>query len=110
MLTVGAEPSTRRKQKHKRVRRQRTPKRLNVERIVGVWHKVTPRYCSMRLLLPVLGLIIFGIFMIYSASNYNAKIYYDDPFYYTVKQLIGLVLGLIGLALMYFIKYSWMQR
>lgn len=73
-------------------------------------HKITPRYCDLRLLLPVLGIVVFGIFMIYSASNYNAKIYYDDSFYYTVKQLIGLLLGAIGLGLMYFVDYRWLGR
>jgi len=55
-------------------------------------------------------LVIFGVLMIYSASNYNAQIYYNDPFYYTIKQLIGLVLGIVGLGVMYFVNYRWLQR
>ena len=43
----------------------------------------------------------------YILSGENAKIYYNDPFYYTVKQLIGLVLGVVGLMIMYFAsKYN----
>ena len=91
-------------------RRKRPPRKINLGKIVGFIHKITPRYCDLSLLLPVLCLVVFGVFMIYSASNYNAQVYFDDPFYYTVKQLIGLVLGGVGLGLMYFIDYHWLQR
>ena len=114
MLSIGDKRVTQvRRGYHVRktkVRKQHFPKSVNLSRIVGFVHKITPRYCDIGLLIPILGLVIFGVLMIYSASNYNAQIYYGDPFYYTVKQLIGLVLGLIGLGLMYFINYHWLQR
>lgn len=94
-----------RKNKHKK-----TLKSVNVPKIVAFIHKITPRYCDTWLLVPVLGLVVFGVFMIYSASNYNAEIYYSDGFYYTIKQLIGFVLGLVGLLVMYFIDYHWLQK
>ncbi|MCM1404485.1 MAG: putative lipid II flippase FtsW [Prevotella sp.] len=111
MLSVADAPSVRQvRVRQRKVKRKRPPKNLNVTKIVGFVHKITPRYCDIGLLLPVLGLIIFGIFMVYAASNYNAQVYYDDPFYYTVKQLIGFVLGIVGLSLMYFVDYHWLQR
>lgn len=111
MLSVADAPSTRHvRVRQRKVKRKRPPKNLNVVKIVGFVHKITPRYCDVGLLLPVLGLVIFGIFMIYAASNYNAQVYYDDPFYYTVKQLIGFVLGIVGLGMMYFVDYRWLQR
>lgn len=112
MLTVVASRKINRKTRfrQRKIRREKTPKNVNVSKIVGFLHKITPRYCDLWLLVPVLSLVVFGIFMIYSASNYNAKIYYDDSFYYTIKQLIGFVLGIIGLLIMYFIDYHWLQK
>ncbi len=102
------------KTRHKRClrnsRRKRPPKSLNIEKIVLGIRKITPKYCDLGLLLPVLVIVIFGVLMVYSASNYNAKVYYDDAFYYTIKQLIGVMLGLVGLGLMYFIDYHGLQR
>ena len=105
MLTVADASSTRRvlMRERKAKKGKRLPKSVNVDKIVGFIHKTTPRYCDLWLALVVVGLAIFGILMIYSASNYNAQVYYDDPIYYTVKQLIGLVLGIVGLIIMYFI-------
>lgn len=112
MLTVADASSTRRvlMRERKAKKGKRLPKSFNVDKIVGFIHKTTPRYCDLWLALVVVGLAIFGILMIYSASNYNAQVYYDDPIYYTVKQLIGLVLGIVGLIIMYFIDYHWLQR
>ncbi len=111
MLSVADASSARHvRVRQRKVKRKRPPRSLNVTKIVGFMHKITPRYCDMGLLIPVFGLVIFGIFMIYAASNYNAQVYYDDPSYYTVKQLIGFVLGVVGLGIMYFIDYRWLQR
>lgn len=94
----------------RKVKRKKMPRCLNVTKIVECFRKITPRYCDVKLLLPVIALVVFGIFMVYSASNYNAKIYYGDAFYYTFKQMIGFLLGVTGLGLMYFIDYRWLQR
>ncbi len=110
MLSVVASGVKTHRVHKKKIRRTKTPKNVNLTKIVGFFHKITPRYCDLGLLLPVVGLVIFGIFMIYSASNYNAQVYYGDAFYYTVKQLIGLVLGIVGLFIMYFIDYHWLQK
>lgn len=110
MLTVADAPVRHKHIRHKKVKKKRSPRSLNVPKIVNVIQKMTPRYLDLKLLIAVLGLTVFGIFMIYSASNYNAQIYYGDPFYYTVKQLIGLVLGIIGLVIMYYVDFRWLQR
>lgn len=110
MLSVVASVAKTHRMRKKKVRRKKTPKNVNLTKIVGFFHKITPRYCDLGLLIPVLGLVVFGIFMIYSASNYNAQVYYGDAFYYTVKQLIGFVLGIVGLFIMYFIDYHWLQK
>ena len=113
MLSVADASSARhksiklRKVKKKRIR---SPKSLNVEKIVSFFDRMKPKFFDLKLCLMVLGLVTFGVFMIYAASNYNARIYYDDPFYYTVKQLIGFFIGIIGLFVMYFIDFHWLQR
>lgn len=94
----------------KKVKRQRVPKNLPVTQIMALTRRLTPRYCDLKLLLAVLGLSIFGILMIYSASKYNASVHYGDAFYYTIKQLIGLVLGIVGLGIMYFINYRHVKK
>ena len=99
------------KRRMRKIKKQRRPlKGINIEKIADRIHKITPRYCDLWLLLPVLGVVVFGIFMIYSASSYNAQVYYDDAFYYTVKQLIGLVLGLVGLGIMYWVDYHLLRK
>lgn len=110
MLSVVASVVKTHRMRKKKIRRAKTLKNVDLTKIVELFHKITPRYCDLGLLIPVLGLVIFGVFMIYSASNYNAQVYYGDAFYYTVKQLIGFVLGIIGLFIMYFIDYHWLQK
>ncbi len=111
MLTVADATSSRHVNvRKKKVKRKRLPRTLNANKVISFISSVKPKYLDLKLLLAVLGLVVFGVLMIYSASNYNAKIYYDDAFYYTVKQLIGLVLGLVGLLVMYFIDFRWLQK
>lgn len=111
MLTVADATSSRHVNvRKKKVKRKRLPRTLNANKVISFISSVKPKYLDLKLLLAVLGLVIFGVLMIYSASNYNAKIYYDDAFYYTVKQFIGLVLGIVGLLVMYFIDFRWLQK
>ena len=42
-------------------------------------------------------LAIFGCVMVYSASKYSATVQYNNPFFYLKKQIIGVVIGLVGL-------------
>ncbi len=111
MLTVADATSSRHVNvRKKKAKRKRLPRTLNANKVINFISSVKPKYLDLKLLLAVLGLVVFGVLMIYSASNYNAKIYYDDAFYYTVKQLIGLVLGIVGLLVMYFIDFRWLQK
>lgn len=48
------------------------------------------------LFIHVLVLSIFGIIMIYSASNYSASLSYNDSFYFVKKQVYALILSIIG--------------
>lgn len=57
------------------------------------------------LLTAVIGLIAFGVLMVYSASSYNAEVNYHNEYYYMFKQLIGAVLGLIAMFACAFTDY-----
>ena len=53
------------------------------------------------LFIVTLILVVFGLFMVYSASNVVAVYKYDDSFYFLKRQLLFLVIGFI---LMYFVS------
>lgn len=53
----------------------------------------------------VFGMAIFGIIMIYSASNYSAAKDYGDSFYFVKKQIVGLLCGICAFAVASKIDY-----
>lgn len=62
------------------------------------------------LLIAVLGLIVFGVIMVYSASSYNAKVNYGNEYYYLFKQIIGAVLGLMAMFACAFLDYHMLIK
>ena len=58
----------------------------------------------------VIGIAIFGIIMVYSASCYTAEKNYGDAMFFATKQIIGVVLGAGAMILCYFINYEWLQK
>ncbi len=64
----------------------------------------------LPIFLLTLGIAIFGIVMVYSASCYNAERLYGDSMFFTTKQIIGVVLGAIVMILCYFIDYRILQK
>lgn len=58
---------------------------------------MTPRRYDLVLLVTTVGLVAFGMLMVYSASAFTAQETYDDPTHYVVRQ--GVAVGL-GAALM----------
>ena len=51
-------------------------------------------------------LAIFGCIMVYSASKYSATLHYNNPFFYLKKQIIGVVVGAIGLIVCSFVNHK----
>lgn len=51
-------------------------------------------------------LVTFGCVMVYSASKHSAELNYNDQFFYLKKQVIGVIIGLIGLLLCSFINHK----
>ena len=51
-------------------------------------------------------LAIFGCVMVYSASKYSATVQYGNAQFYLKKQIFGVIIGLIGLAVCTFINHK----
>jgi rod shape determining protein RodA len=59
------------------------------------------------LLAATLGLVVYGFFMLYSATHERVA---DDPYYYLRSQAIGLGLGLVALFALSVFNYRWFAR
>ena len=62
------------------------------------------------LLISVLFLAIFGVIMVYSASSYSAKLYYNNSEYFLIKQVMGVVVGTVFLAFMANFDYNKLEK
>lgn len=60
-------------------------------------HSSTRSKIDLPLFLAVVGMAIFGIVMVYSASSYSAEKQYGDAFFFVKKQAVGFVIGLVGM-------------
>ena len=72
---------------------------------VKIYNKVDP-----VLLAAVVGLMSFGVLMVYSASSYNARVNYNNEYYYMFKQLIGVILGLMAMTVCALIDYHILRK
>ena len=68
---------------------------MNRKRFVGDW----------AILGTVFGLILFGLLMIYSASNYTARLHMGNAFYYVERQIFTVLLGTAAMFLMMKLDY-----
>lgn len=57
-----------------------------------------------------LALAIFGCVMVYSASKHSAMHQYGDQFFYLKKQILGVVIGAIGLVICSLVKHRVYKR
>lgn len=60
---------------------------------------------ELSLLVAVFLLSLFGVVMVYSASNYVAKVEYGDEYYFFKKQILGFVLGSVCMFAVAFFDY-----
>ena len=65
---------------------------------------------ELVLVLCVATLTIFGCIMVYSASMYNAEKNYGNEYYFLIKQIIGVVLGAVGLVVFSFVDYEKLKK
>ena len=61
-------------------------------------------------ILLVLGLVIFGCIMVYSASCYSAEYRYKNQFFFLYKQLFGVTLGIFALVFFSFFDYHLLKK
>jgi len=81
------------------------PRQLNYEKLIHGFNHIKPRYMKLGLLVPVIGVAVFGLMMVYSASWYNSLIYYNTRFHFFNSQLIGFILGLLLMSIAYMVDY-----
>ena len=61
---------------------------------------------SIIILVCVVLLSVFGCVMVYSASKYSATVQYNNQFFYLKKQIIGVIIGIVGLLVCSFINHK----
>ena len=61
-------------------------------------------------ILLVLGLVIFGCIMVYSASCYSAEYRYKNQFFFLYKQLFGVALGIFAVVFFSFFDYHLLKK
>lgn len=75
--------------------------------------KIRQQKFSIIIIACTILLSIFGCIMVYSASKYSAMVNYGNRFFYLTKQIVGVVIGVVGLILASFInnkiykKFYW---
>ncbi|MBQ7978053.1 MAG: putative lipid II flippase FtsW [Clostridia bacterium] len=67
------------------------------------------RFCWPVFLLTI-GIAIFGIIMVYSASLYTAEKTYGDAMFFATKQIVGVILGIASMIFCYFVNYQWLRK
>lgn len=58
----------------------------------------------------VIGLVLFGALMVYSASYYSAEKNFSNKYHFLIKQLIGAALGTIGMLFFTFFNYEKLKK
>ena len=57
-----------------------------------------------------LTLVIFGVFMVHSASSDSAELHYKDEYFFVTKQIVGAVIGLVCCIVLYFVDYHFLHK
>ena len=62
------------------------------------------------LIFVTIGLVIFGLIMVYSASNVVAMYKYNDSLYFFKRQLLFSIIGLILMFIVIKINVDWFYK
>lgn len=58
----------------------------------------------------VVFLNIMSVLMVYSASNYNGTVTYGNAYYFSNKQIVGVVMGLVSLFIFYVMRIEFLEK
>ena len=58
----------------------------------------------------VVALASFGCLMVYSASFYSAEYHYGNKYFFLFKQIMGVVMGIVGMVAFTFIDYHLLAK
>ena len=58
----------------------------------------------------VMALVIFGCLMVYSASYYSANYHYGNKYFFLLKQILGVVLGIVAMTFFTFCDYHLFKK
>ena len=72
--------------------------------------KTKKQAIDFPLTLCVLALLCFGCVMVYSASKYQAKLYYNNEYFFLYKQILGVLLGVGAMLFFSFFDYRKLQK
>lgn len=62
------------------------------------------------LTITVIFLVCFGALMVYSASFYSATKTYNNKYFFLIKQVVGIVIGLVSMFLLSKVNYNKLQK
>jgi len=65
---------------------------------------------SLAVICLTVFLCVVGCVMVYSASCYSANKNYGNPYFFLTKQIIGVLIGLVGMAFFYFFDYHKLKK
>jgi cell division protein FtsW len=74
------------------------------------WFDRSRRSPDFVLMATVVALVAFGLVMVYSASFVEALVYYDNPFYYLMRQSAGALIGLSGMTVMMYLDHRKLRE
>ncbi len=57
-----------------------------------------------------MALVIFGCIMVYSASYYSANYHYGNKYFFLIKQIFGVVLGVVAMLFFTFFDYHLLKK
>lgn len=77
-------------------------------RLTTLWGNMLKKQkidCAVVLICTI-ALAVFGCVMVFSASKYSALVNYGNKFFYLKKQIVGVIIGIIGLIVCTFVNHK----
>jgi len=105
----GGGISVSKKRKDSKSRTSRTKKEakpVDMGAFITRINRLKPKYMDLGLLVAVVVMALFGLVMVFNASNYNSMIHHGTRFHYLTSQAIGFLLGVILLSATYMIPFQ----